>query len=127
MSRIVVDVSTVLTVLFAEKGSDAVAPRLAGALLSAVNLAEIAMRCVDAGTKLEDALYQIGRLSLDFIPLDAGQANAAASLRPATRSLGLSLGDLACLGLGLSRQLPVLTANREWRQLKIGVKVEVFR
>jgi PIN domain nuclease of toxin-antitoxin system len=44
-----------------------------------------------------------------------------------TRQAGLSLGDRACLALGLTRGLPVLTADRVWAQLDVGVEVVVCR
>jgi ribonuclease VapC len=64
---------------------------------------------------------------LDVIPCDAEQASIAASLRPATRGLGLSLGDRACLAFGFAKRLPVLTADRLWTKADVGVKVEVIR
>jgi PIN domain nuclease of toxin-antitoxin system len=39
----------------------------------------------------------------------------------------LSLGDRACLALGLARQAPVLNGDRGWRDLNIGFEVIVFR
>ena len=46
---------------------------------------------------------------------------------PHTRALGLSLGDRACLALGLRGGLPVLTADHAWQQLTLGVVVQVIR
>ncbi len=34
----------------------------------------------------------------------------------------LGLADRACIALGLTRGLPVLTSDREWLRFKIGVK-----
>jgi ribonuclease VapC len=45
----------------------------------------------------------------------------------ATMPLGLSLGDRACLALGLFRQHSVLTVDREWVRLDFGVRVECVR
>jgi ribonuclease VapC len=39
----------------------------------------------------------------------------------------LSLGDRACLALGRLEQLPVMTADRLWRSLKLNVKIVVVR
>ena len=47
--------------------------------------------------------------------------------RPKTDPLGLSLGDRACLALAQARGLPTLTADRAWRELRIGVDIEVIR
>ena len=36
-----------------------------------------------------------------------------------TRALGLSLGDRACLALGLALKAPVYTADKSWKKLKV--------
>jgi PIN domain nuclease of toxin-antitoxin system len=71
--------------------------------------------------------YQIERLRLPVIPFDAADAKIVASLWPPTRPSGLSLGDRACLALGLRLGVPVLTADRAWASLKLGVDVGVIR
>lgn len=52
---------------------------------------------------------------------------AAAQLRPQTRRLGLSLGDRACLALGLERGATVLTADQTWQQLSAPHRIKVIR
>ena len=47
--------------------------------------------------------------------------------RPLTRDAGLSFGDRACLSLGRVKTMPVLTADRAWAQLDVGVEVVVCR
>jgi ribonuclease VapC len=64
---------------------------------------------------------------LVIFPLDEAQAREAARLRPSTRAAGLSLGDRACLALAASLKLPVLTADRAWAGLQVGVVVELIR
>jgi PIN domain nuclease of toxin-antitoxin system len=96
-----------------------VGARLAGGLLSAANYAEVLTKSIDRGRTLADSVAQVGRLRLTVWPLDAEQAATAASLRAATRAQGLSLADRCCLALGLSKNLPVLTADREWQRLAV--------
>jgi ribonuclease VapC len=127
VSNIVVDASAVLAVILAEKGADIVIPMLSGAFLSCINLAEVTTRALDLGRPLEDTLHDIARLPLRVVEFDAGQAHITASLRAATKPFGLSLGDRACLALGVSRQALVLTGDSDWRKLKIGVEIVVFR
>jgi PIN domain nuclease of toxin-antitoxin system len=124
---VVLDASAVVAVLFAEKGGSSVTRRLPGAFLSAVNLAEVATRAVELGKPLEEVIYQIGRLPFSVVPFDAEQAHFAASLRAPTRHLGLSLGDRACLALGMSREALVVTGDRKWKELKLNVAIELFR
>jgi ribonuclease VapC len=58
---------------------------------------------------------------------DAGHAKTAGSLITQTRPLGLSLGDRACLALGLALKTPVYTADQSWRHLKLGIRIYVIR
>jgi ribonuclease VapC len=44
-----------------------------------------------------------------------------------TKPLGLSLGDRACLAVGLAYDLPVITADRNWTSLKTDVRVNTLR
>lgn len=37
------------------------------------------------------------------------------------------LGDRACLALSLARQAAVVTGDRNWQQLMIGLEIIVFR
>ncbi|MCW6035912.1 hypothetical protein K4A83_06450 [Spirulina subsalsa FACHB-351] len=48
-------------------------------------------------------------------------------LRPLTKPLGLSLGDRACLALGLLLHQPVITADRQWNQLDLDLEIRVIR
>ena len=61
------------------------------------------------------------------INLTAEQAKIAGSLAARTRSLGLSLGDRACLALGLTLQAPDYTTDRAWKNLKLGIRIHVIR
>ena len=60
-------------------------------------------------------------------PLSAAQASAAGLLRRMTRAQGLSLGDCCCLALALERGARVMTADRAWAGLDLGVEIEVIR
>ena len=48
-------------------------------------------------------------------------------IRDKAKALGLSLGDRACLALAQREALPVLTADRNWLKLIIGVEIKVIR
>jgi ribonuclease VapC len=127
VNRVVLDASALLALLLHERGADAVAPHLPRAVLSTVNYSETLTKLIDRGKPLGESVAGLARLRLEVVPFDAEQAATAASLRPVTKALGLSLGDRACLALGLIRQSPVLTADREWVALDIGVRVECVR
>ena len=81
----------------------------------------------ERGAPDENIDRNIARLNLPVIPFDAAQAMAAGKLRARTRSLGLSLGDRACLALALARGLPAVTMDRDWAGLDVGAEVIVAR
>jgi len=66
-------------------------------------------------------------LGISVEAFDAGLAYLAGLLRPQTKGIGLSLGDRACLALGRHMRLPVLTADRAWAKLRVGVEIRVIR
>jgi PIN domain nuclease of toxin-antitoxin system len=44
-----------------------------------------------------------------------------------TQPFGLSLGDRACLALAIQRQATALTTDRAWKNLNLGIEIEVIR
>lgn len=127
MSSVVLDASAILALLKKEPGGEVVRGRLAGSLVSAVNLSEVISKHLDWGAALEDVTRALAPLPYQVRPFDAEHAALAASLRPATRSAKFSFADRACLALGLSAGLPVLTADAKWEQFDLGVAVELIR
>lgn len=121
------DASAILAVLLSEPGAEVARSHLAGGCVSAVNYSEVLARAARRCGSLESARRQVDRCDLTVVPFDAPQAVLTASLRPATDPAGLSFADRACLALGLSRHLPVVTADRVWVGLDLGVPVEVIR
>ncbi len=127
MSPVVLDASALLAFLLDEPGATAVAEHLPHSAISAVNYAETLTKLLDRGKPIAESVVGITRLRLEVVPYDAEQAAATAALRAGTKHLGLSLGDRACLALGLTRQAPVLTADRNWTRLDLGVRVQPVR
>jgi PIN domain nuclease of toxin-antitoxin system len=37
------------------------------------------------------------------------------------------LGDRVCLALGLALKVPVYTADKSWKKLKVNVRIHVIR
>ena len=129
MTIAVLDASAVLALLFEEIGADVVRKRVRGALISTVNLAEVLAKLVDKGLPIEEAARAVEMLGMEVVPLSIKQAQLSGALRPATRAVGLSLGDRACLALARDRGLPAVTAERRWPDVAkdAGVDVEVIR
>ena len=111
MARVVLDASAILALLNGEPGSRIVEENLPEAAVSAVNLSEVIAKLSERGMPEAAIRVALEGLGLDVHPFDGASAFSAGTLRPATRGLGLSMGDRACLTLGLSLSAPVLTAD----------------
>jgi ribonuclease VapC len=125
--RFVLDASALLCLLNGEAGADRVAEALPEAIISTVNLSEVIAKLSDAGGSPELIRAAIDALQLRIITFDEEQARMAGLLRPATRAVGLSFGDRACLALGRIRKAIVLTADGAWSSLDVEVIVEPLR
>ena len=103
MSKAVLDASALLAYLYEEPGADAVEQALGfGSSISVLNWAEVLSKTADIGSapeRLASELRHRGILdnALKIFPLIAEDSLEMARLRPLTQSLGLSLGDRACL------------------------------
>ena len=128
MNRVVLDASALLAVLNQEAGAETLTPQLLSvASISTVNLAEVHSKLVARGLRPADAweaaLAPIG----EIIPFTTEHARLAGDLIAQTRPLGLSLGDRACLALALALKLPVYTADKSWKKLKLPARIHVVR
>lgn len=124
---VVLDSSAVLAHFLGEPGGDFDVDFLVGGKISTVNLAEVVSKLRDRRFGPETAEYAVKGLIANSVAFDADLAITAGELRDATRSRGLSLADRACLALALRERLPVLTADRAWNGLDIGVEIRMIR
>ncbi len=131
MKGFVLDASALLAFLADERGKEYVAPALHTGTVGAVNLSEVVSKLRDRGLSEDETEEQVrGLLSLGCKVSAFGhdQALLAGHLRSTTKPLGLSLGDRACLALGIQLGLPVLTADHAWEALRIeGLTVVSIR
>jgi ribonuclease VapC len=95
--------------------------------VSAVNLGEVYTKILERGGTAEDVDLFLRPLPLRIRRFDEGLAREVGRFRPVTRHLGLSLGDRACLALGLRVDLPVLTAEHKWVGLNLGIDIRLIR
>ncbi|MGA7686174.1 MAG: type II toxin-antitoxin system VapC family toxin [Terriglobales bacterium] len=128
MSKIVLDASAMLAVLWSEPGSEKLpVEMLRNAAGSAVNAAEVHTKLVSRGEEADDAWEDASSAVGEVVPFTAEQAKIAGSLVAQTRALGLSLGDRACLALGIELKAPIYTADKAWKKLNVGVRIHVIR
>lgn len=124
---VVLDASALLAYLKDEPGGNIVEAALAESAISSVNWAEVIQKAIAVGVIVEgmlDDLQVLGLVVEPFTPLDG---EVAGRLWEQTRSLGLSLGDRACLSLGLRLGVAVLTSDRAWLNLDLGLDIRAVR
>ena len=122
IAEAVLDTSAVVAAIREEPGGDLV-EQVGQLSISAVNFAEV----IHVLTRQGYDLTALEAAPLNVQPLDQTLALETGLLLQRTRSHGLSLGDCACLALGKRLKLPVLTADRIWAALDLGVEVVLIR
>lgn len=129
MNKVVLDASAVLAFLFEEAGAELVSSVLgAGSgLISCVNYAEVVAKLIDRGMPPLIIRETLSGLELELVDHDESQAFITGELRAISKTYGLSLGDRACLALGIVKLLPVLTADRVWLNVPVQTEVRVIR
>jgi PIN domain nuclease of toxin-antitoxin system len=127
VSKVVLDASAMLCLLNDEPDADLVINVLPHSVIGATNLAEVVSKLRERGLSLDEVREALGGLNLDVRPLSPAQALIIGDLRPATRSLGLSLGDRACLALAIDLQAEMLTTDAALASVDVGVTITNVR
>ena len=124
---IVLDASALLAFLGEESDGDKVPAFFSIALMSTLNLAEVLSKSAERGADPFAIADTLLKSPITFVEFSAGQALAAATLRPRTKAQGLSLGDRACFALAIERDCAVLTTDSIWTKVSVGVQVRLLR
>lgn len=125
--RQVLDASALLALLHREPGADQVEATLDGALISTVNWAEVVQKTVARNVAVDGMREELLGTGVGLEVFTDRQSEIAGKLWLDTRRMGLSLGDRACLALALDKALPVLTADRKWKKLRLDVAIQTIR
>ena len=124
---VVLDASALLAYLKGEPGGDRVDGVLAESVMSSVNWAEVVQKSIAASVNVDGMLDDLQALGLVVEPFMPEDGELTGRLWEQTRQYGLSLGDRACLSLGLRLGLPILTSDRVWGSLNLAVNIQVIR
>jgi ribonuclease VapC len=128
MNKVILDASALLALLQEEKGSDQVMQHLPNAIMSSINVSEVIAVLINTGIPEKEAKTLITDIVKQIVPFDMEQAYLTAVLRKKTQSLGLSLGDRACLVLAQLHKGTALTADKIWSKLQLEhITVSVIR
>jgi PIN domain nuclease of toxin-antitoxin system len=118
---IVVDASAVLAFLQEEKGYEQLADIITNALISAVNVAEVFSKLSDLGMPQHEQEAVLALLALEVVTFEKQGALLVGTLRAKTKTLGLSLGDRACISLGIERSATIYTTDKAWNKIPVEV------
>ncbi len=128
------DTSAVMASLLDEPGAIALDRRLAGAMISIVNLTEVfdvARRREIAASpeEIEDSLRLAGVRTVEPTIETARLSAAFMASKPPRGRSRISLGDGYCLAHAYERKAPALTGDRAWAETKFPypVRIELIR
>ena len=125
---IVLDSSALLALLNQEPGAENLsADLLTTSICSTVNIAEVHTKLVMRGMTQRDAWTAAVTSVHEIVDFTMQQAKQVGDLAAETRSIGLSLGDRACLALAMELGVPVYTADRAWKRLRLPVQIHSIR
>jgi PIN domain nuclease of toxin-antitoxin system len=113
--------------LHLEPGADVALGLLDAAVVSTVNISEVAAKLIERGASEVHARAVIEDVHVPPVAFDEELAHRAASLRTVTRSAGLSFGDRACRATAQALGARAVTADKRWARLRVGVPVNVIR
>ena len=126
--KVIFDASVLLALLQEEKGSDEVKSLLDRSIMSAVNVSEVLNVLGRNGVSIAESTAHVKDIITEIISFDIEQAALNAKLSSDTSIKGLSLGDRACIALGIQMRLPVYTADRLWQKVNLpDVDIVVIR
>ncbi len=128
MNEVILDASALLAFIQQEPGAKHIEEAAKGHVaISTINLAEVVTKLIEGGMSKEEIQSILPALNLTVVPFDEEMAYETANLRASTRTLGLSLGDRACLATARIRKASVLTADKIWLRANIGVEIRCIR
>jgi PIN domain nuclease of toxin-antitoxin system len=127
VSKYVLDASAVLALLDDELGADRVAAVLMDAVIGTVNLAEVHTKLAERGRFGRQALAELLSVVEEVVPFTEEHAAITGALRTSTAHVGLSLGDRACLALGIALRAQIYTAERLWAKLQLPCDIHLIR
>jgi ribonuclease VapC len=124
----VLDASAVLALIHDEPGADTVAAELSAAVFGTANLAEVIGNMVDAEIDTSRLRELLAASGVTIEPLLDEDAELAGAMRSIGGGRSLSLGDRCCLALTVRSNPPeVLTADQEWADLDLPIRVRLLR
>ena len=128
INKIVFDSSALITLFAKEPGYETVRQNLRHAIISSVNIAEVYKYCIEVQDLIEDDCRTLIKLSgIKIIDFCEEQALISAKIIKKTKQYGLSLGDRGCIALAMFKNYPILTCDKIWQKVDLGVEFIMAR
>src|SRR5580700_5553128 len=108
-----------------EPGADMVRTSVSDSVVSSINWSETVQKISAEGLDPDETRDDLLDAGLRIASFDREDAEIMARLWPRARSV--SLADRACLALARRLRLPVLTADRAWAALDLGIAIRLIR
>lgn len=126
---LLLDASALLAVAFNEDGAEQVLLALSRPQvgITVANLTEVISKLRQRGMSMAGCRAFIDDLQLVVVSADTETALLAGELHAQARWAGLSFGDATCLATAVQFGASVVTADRAWGRLDVGVGIQVVR
>lgn len=121
------DTSALIALLKKEPGYEIIEGLIANSAISSVNLSELVSIMARNDVIDSEIIEVITDLVPEVLPFTESIAIQAGILIKHTKSLGLSLGDRACIATGLAHNMTIYTTDRIWEKLDISANIIVIR
>jgi PIN domain nuclease of toxin-antitoxin system len=126
VSNPVLDASVLIAVARSERYEADILPHIDGAVMSAVNFAEVITRFLDIGIN-PSSVESKNAFSLlsAILPFTESQASLAGELRRLGKHV--ALGDRACMALAIELDADIYTADAEWTGFDLELRIHLIR
>jgi PIN domain nuclease of toxin-antitoxin system len=129
MTKIVLDSSAVLAMVFCERGGEKVHAAILSPhhsiSISAVNWSEVLTKLAPRSSIITAETLMAILPGVEVVPFRQVEAEQTATLAKSCPSL--SLGDRACLALASLLDSTAWTTDKIWAKMPVGAKVEILR
>lgn len=129
MKRILFDSSVIIAILRKEDGYRNGEASVDRGAISAINWAEVSGFLGKNNAPKEIIQQTLAKYPLKVLPFEENLVVPTGHLAAGRKHLGLSLGDRACLATAIAHHLPVLTADRVWKDMEaeLGLDIQLIR
>ncbi|MEO0683783.1 MAG: type II toxin-antitoxin system VapC family toxin [Cyanobacteria bacterium J06649_11] len=126
-SAVVLDASAIIAVIKEEPGHEAVMPFIRNAVVLSVNFSEAVAYFAKHIVDDQVVSKVVQPFARAVVPYGFEESFLAGKLIRDTQQHGLSLGDRACIALGMVRKTSVITTDRAWAQLDVPIEIKLIR